>query len=302
MAKRLRQQKKEDNYKSQAVKFLIFLKNLFFAFIAAMLIKTFLIETSRVPTPSMEKTILVGDFLFVNKIVYGISTPRTIPFTNVRLPYYQLPSFSEPEKNDIVVFEYPGERDELLPDIVDNYVKRCIGEPGDTIQVVNRVVYVNGEEFDIPEQIQYQRSVSYPAGMGRSDMFPKGSNWNPDNYGPLYVPKRGDTVWVTPKNIEEWRTIIDREFGERVVTVSGDKIKIKGEFADYYVLQDDYYFMMGDNRDASYDSRFWGFVPRRNIMGQSLMIYWSWDPSIPMSDFFRLIGSVRWDRIAKLVP
>ena len=87
------------------------------------MIKTFLIETSRVPTGSMEKTIRVGDFLFVNKFIYGTSSPRNIPFTNVRLPYFQLPALREPKSKDIVVFEFPGMSDELLPSNVDNYVK-----------------------------------------------------------------------------------------------------------------------------------------------------------------------------------
>jgi len=298
---RVQKKNNEDLMKDQAKKFLIFSKNLFFAFCAAMLIKIFFIETSRVPTPSMEKTILVGDFLFVNKIVYGISTPRTIPFTDIRLPYYQFPSFSEPEKKDIVVFEYPGDKDELLPGIVNNYVKRCIGEPGDTIQIIDKVVFVNGEEFYRPPNIQYLRQGTLPAGYPVRDIFPKGAEWNQDNYGPLYIPKKGDTVWVSPSNIEKWRTIIDREFGRRVVTISGDKIKIDGQLADYYVLQDDYYFMMGDNRDDSADSRYWGFVPRRNIMGEALMIYWSWNSNIPVTSFFKLLSSVRLDRIAKIV-
>ena len=110
-------------------KFLDFWKNLFYAAIAALLIKTFLIETSRVPTGSMEQTIMVGDFLFVNKFIYGSSSPRNIPFTNITLPYFQLPAISEPEKGDIIVFEYPGDRDVLQPNEILNYVKRCVGEP-----------------------------------------------------------------------------------------------------------------------------------------------------------------------------
>ena len=116
-------------------KFFEFWKNLFFAAIAALLIKTFLIETSRVPTGSMEQTIMVGDFLFVNKFIYGSSSPRNIPFTNVALPYFQLPAISEPERGDIIVFEYPGDRDVLQPKEILNYVKRCVGEPGDTIEI-----------------------------------------------------------------------------------------------------------------------------------------------------------------------
>ncbi|GJQ61536.1 MAG: signal peptidase I [Melioribacteraceae bacterium] len=302
MAKKIvKKQTNEDIIKDNAKKFLIFLKNLFFAFLAAMTIKIFFIETSRVPTPSMEETILVGDFLFVNKIIYGISTPRNIPFTNVRLPYYQFPSFSEPDRYDIVVFEYPGSKDELLPEAVDNYVKRCIGLPGDTVKIVDRVVYVNGEEAYRPPAMQYKRQKSYPAGFPNGRIFPKGAQWNEDNFGSLYIPKKGDTIYVSPQNIAQWRTIIDREYGKRVVTIAGDKIKIDGEIVDFYVLKDDYYFMLGDNRDDSLDSRYWGFVPRRNIMGEALMIYWSWNPNVSISNIFKLLSTVRLERIAKLV-
>ncbi|MBL1214850.1 MAG: signal peptidase I [Ignavibacteriae bacterium] len=293
--------KVEDIHKTQTEKFIEFTKNLLFALIAALLIKTFLIETSRVPTGSMENTILVGDFLFVNKFIYGTSSPRNIPFTNIRLPYFQLPAIREPERKDIVVFEYPGDRDVLKPASVDNYVKRCIAVPGDTISIHNKVVKINGEEFYRPPNIQYRKPSVDPPGFRDPNIFPKGFNWNSDNYGPLAVPAKGDVVELNKYNIEMWRTLIDREYERKVVTVRGDDIFIDGKKATSYTLQDDYYFMMGDNRDDSADSRFWGFVPRRLIIGQAFLIYWSWNPAIPFSDFFNLIGSTRWDRIAKLV-
>jgi signal peptidase I len=125
-------EKKKVLPKTPKEKFIEFIKNLLFAAVAALLIKSFLIETSRVPTGSMEKTILVGDFLFVNKFIYGSSSPRNIPFTNVALPFFTLPALTEPEKGDIVVFEYPGDRDELFAREISNYVKRCVAVPGDT--------------------------------------------------------------------------------------------------------------------------------------------------------------------------
>lgn len=102
-------------------------------------------------------------------------------------------------------------------------------------------------------------------------------------------------------NIEQWRTIIDREYLKRVVSVEGEKIFIDGKEANSYTLKKDYYFMMGDNRDESWDSRFWGFVPRDKIVGEAFLIYWSWDPSIEFSDFFKLLGTTRLNRIAKFV-
>ncbi len=293
--------KKKKLPKTPQQKFWEFIKNLFFAAVAAFLIKTFFIETSRVPTGSMERTILVGDFLFVNKFIYGSSSPRNIPFTNIELPYFQLPAIREPEPKDIVVFEYPGDRDELKPREISNYVKRCIGTPGDTIKVVNKVVFVNGKEFFRPPKIQYLKNYTTPEEAVNSRIFPKGCGWNEDNYGPLIIPKKGDIVELTPYNVEIYRTLIDRQYGRRVVTVEGQDVYIDGKFAKTYTFPQDYYFMMGDNRDDSADSRFWGFVPRDKIIGQAFMIYWSWNPEIPFSEFFRLMGSIRWGRIAKLV-
>ena len=287
--------------KTQKQKFIEFWKNLLFAAVAALIIKTFLIETSRVPTGSMEKTIMVGDFLFVNKFIYGSSSPRTILFTDVKLPYFQLPALREPKRGNIVVFEYPGDRDELSPAIINNYVKRCIGVPGDTIEVVDKVVFVNGKEAPRAQQIQYITDYCTPKGVINSHIFPKGAHFNEDNYGPVVVPRKGEVINLTTDNIDQWLTIIDREFGDNVVTVEGNQIMIKGKPVTSYILKQDYFFMMGDNRDDSADSRYWGFVGRDKIIGQALMIYWSWDPSIPFSDFFNLLGSVRIGRIAKLV-
>ncbi len=299
-----KEEKKEKTVKVSRTpvrRFIDFLKNLLFAAVAALLIKTFLIETSRVPTGSMEKTILVGDFLFVNKFIFGASSPRTIPFTNIVLPYFQMPAIREPERGDIVVFEYPGDRDQLIPISIDNYVKRCIGIPGDTIFIRDKVAFVNGEEAWRPPHIQYINPYTTPDGVVNPRIFPKGSNFNEDNYGPIVVPKKGDIIPLSFENIEAWRTIIDREFGRRVVTIEGNQILIDKKPATSYTITKDYYFMMGDNRDDSADSRFWGFVPRDKIVGQAFLIYWSWNPAIPFSDFFNLLGSVRVGRIAKLV-
>jgi len=278
-----------------------FIKNLLFALIAALLIKSFLIETSRVPTGSMERTIRVGDFLFVNKFIYGSSSPRNIPFTDIALPYFQLPAFKDPDRGEIVVFIYPGDRDDLHPKGITNYVKRCMATPGDTIQIINKVVFINGKEAPIPQHIQYLNPYPTPAGVARPYIFPKGSGWNEDNYGPYVIPKKGDIIKLSPKNIEKWRTIIDREFDKRVVSVRNGKVYIEGKQTDTYTIKKDYYFMMGDNRDDSADSRFWGVVPRDLIVGEALMIYWSWDPKYSFAEPFKLLGSIRFNRIAKIV-
>ncbi|MEE9430056.1 MAG: signal peptidase I [Melioribacteraceae bacterium] len=289
------------NKKTKVGKIFEFWKNLFFAALAALLIKTFLIETSRVPTGSMEKTILVGDFLFVNKFIYGSSSPRNIMFTNITLPYFQLPAISEPKRGDIIVFEYPGDRDVLIPKDILNYVKRCVAEPGDEIEIKNKVVYINGEEAHRPYNIQYLQRNVLAKNYTRPDIFPKGSGWNKDHFGPLKIPKKGDVIKLTLENIEIYRILIDRNYGKRVVKIKGKDIYIDGKQTNEYTVPQDYYFAMGDNRDDSADSRYWGFVPRGKIIGEALMIYWSWNPNIPFSNFFKLLGSTRFNRVAKIV-
>ncbi len=279
-----------------------FFESLIFALIAAFFIITFIVQNTRIPTGSMEDTILVGDFVLVNKFIYGSSSPRYIPFTSIPLPYFTLPALREPKRKDIVVFEFPGNKDQMHADDRGvQYVKRCIGLPGDTIQIIDKVVFVNGKQFWIPPHIRYLSPYAKPPGIVEPRIFPKGAPWNEDNYGPLIVPKKGWTIPLNADNIEKWRTIIDREYGKRVVKVDGNTITIEGKPVNSYTFKKDYYFMMGDNRDDSLDSRFWGFVPRDAIVGEAFIILFSWDRDIPFSDLFRLIGSVRPERILKLL-
>ena len=274
-------------------------KALVFALVFAIFLKLFFIEAYRIPTSSMEQTLLIGDFLLVNKFIYGISTPRNIPFTDIRIPYIKLPAFKEPHHGDVVVFDYPGGRDELQPMVVDNYVKRLIGEPGDTVQIINKVLYVNGQVFPNPPGAQFSPHT-YKKDIAQGNIFPAGSGWNEDNYGPLLVPRKGDIIKITPKNIDAWKIFIMREkhfvdfYNDSVITI--DNIK-----CDEYKVERDYYFMMGDNRNNSSDSRFWGFMPGDNILGEAIIIYWSWDSKIPFSEFGSLINSIKWDRIAKAI-
>jgi len=279
-----------------------FFESLLFAGIAAFFIITFVIQNTRIPTGSMEGTILVGDFVLVNKFIFGSSSPKYIPFTEVEIPYFRLPAIREPRRKDIVVFEYPGDRDQLVPNELGvNYVKRCIGLPGDTVQIINKVVFVNGKEFWIPPHIKYLNPYAKPKEYVEPRIFPKGMPWNEDNYGPLIVPKKGYRIRLTPDNVEQWRSIIDREYGKRVVDIEGNVVTIEGMPVTYYTLKKDYYFMMGDNRDDSLDSRFWGFVSRDMIVGEAFITLFSWDRDIPFSQFIKLIGSIRPERILKLL-
>lgn len=259
------------------------------------------VQGSRVPTPSMETTIMTGDFLLVNKLAYDLTTPRNIPFTNIALPFTQALKWNDPKRGDIVVFEFPGNRDEVKNAAIKNYVKRCVAIPGDTVEVRNKVLFVNGKQAPIPTHTQYVRNYTLPEGFVDSEAFPKGVSQNGDNYLPLVVPKKSDVIILSSANIEQWKTFIDREFGRDVVSVRDGKVFIDEKETSEYKVTDDYYFMMGDNRDNSLDSRYWGFVPRRNVLGKPMIAYWSWDSNISTTSVFELLASIRFNRIGKIV-
>ena len=211
--------------------------------IMVFFIRVTTVEAFRIPTGSMENTLLVGDFLLVNKFVYGIRTPDWIgiPFTDIgfSIPATRLPAPSKVKPGDIVVFKYP-----LDPSL--NYIKRCIAGPGQTLEIRDRQVYVDGVAMPNPPASQFTSPAPIRAGLGERGIFsPQGVAWNHDNYGPITIPEG-------------------------------------------------HYFMMGDNRDNSADSRYWGFLPEEDIVGKALIIYFSWDKNQGISKFYK---SVRFSRI-----
>jgi len=272
---------------------------LVFAALVAFFLKIFFLEAYRIPTGSMENTLLVGDFLLVNKFVYGSTTPRNIPFTDIRIPYFRFPELKDPKKGDVVVFDFPGNRDELQSPEVVNYIKRLIAEPGDTLHIINKVVYVNRQLFPTPPNGRSEPRIQ-SGNITDPRIFPKGSGWNEDNYGPLRIPMKGDVIHLTPENFDMWRMFILKE-GHSAQMAPSNEIVIDGKPILDYTVERDYYFMMGDNRNNSLDSRFWGFMPKDNVVGEALIIYWSWDPSVPFSQIGRLLGTIRWNRIAKII-
>ena len=220
------------NTKKQSImdKVIELVKQILVAVIIYLFISTTTIKATQIYSGSMENTLLVGDLLFINKFIYGIK----IPYTDIRLP-----SLKNPKMGDIVVFKYP--KDESV-----NYVKRCVAVEGQTVEIRDKVLYVDGKPFSNTEGIKFTRP-SLPSSYIESDIFP-GGNGNRDNYGPVTIPKG-------------------------------------------------YLFMMGDNRDNSFDSRYWGFMPKKNIVGKPIIIYWSWNKEIPYWDIFH---KVRWSRIGTL--
>jgi len=280
-----------------------YLESLLFAVVAVFILKTFVIEAFRIPTGSMENTLLVGDFLLVNKFIYGATTPRYIPFTDIRLPFVRFPAVREPRPGDIIVFEYPGNRDELWRSKSIDYIKRCVAVGGDTVEIIDRVLYVNGKPFPKLPHMKFENRGVNPKGYPDLGIFPRGVGWNKDNYGPIVVPRKRDVLHLSPENIEQWRVFIQRE-GHSVRYTTGARgatIWIDDQETNTYTVERDYLFMMGDNRDNSLDSRFWGFLPKDNIIGEAMIIYWSWDPDIPFEDFFRLVRSIRWKRIGNVI-
>ncbi len=275
---------------------------LVWAAVVAFLIKVFLFEAYRIPTGSMENTLLVGDFLLVTKFTYGATTPRNIPFTNIRIPYFRLPGFKDPKPGDIIVFDFPGERDEKESPEVLNYIKRCVALPGDEIKVVNKVLYRNGVIFPNPPQSKFISPLQ-PANVSNPRIFPKNSGWNEDNYGPVRVPKKGDMIKLDANNFEGWKMFIMKEGHDNVRLENNGIVYVDGNELrnNEYKVERDYLFMMGDNRNNSLDSRFWGFMPVDNVVGEAFMIYWSWDANISFANFFDLIGSIRWNRIGTLI-
>ncbi len=213
--------------------------------IMVFFIRTAVVEAYRIPSSSMEDTLLIGDFLMVNKFLYGIRTPDWIgiPFTEIGfdIPHTRTPGLREPRRGDVIVFKYPRD-----PSV--NYIKRCVGLPGDTLEIRDKIVMINGKPFPDPAEAKYTDWRIEPAGVKERGIYPPGAG-NRDNYGPIIIP-------------------------------------------------DGNYFMMGDNRDNSSDSRYWGFLPEDAILGKALIIYFSWDKYVP---FYRFYDSIRWKRIASLI-
>ena len=266
---------------------------------AFLLLNSFVLASFEVPTGSMENEIMSGDFLLVNKFVFGGTTPKTIPFTNKRLPSFKLPALWKVERGDIIVFMFPGMQNEVEPPEFAYYLKRCIAVAGDTIQVINRVVYVNGEPAPVPRNIKFNSPLIKPTGYTDPRIFPRGAAFSEDNYGPVVIPKKGDNVHLTAESSDQWEIFLRRE--GHAVDLRDGRVFIDGKESTDYTVERDYVFGMGDNRDNSLDSRFWGFIPVDAIVGKPLITYWSWDPDIPIYEITSKLSSIRLHRLGTLV-
>ncbi|MFA6150033.1 MAG: signal peptidase I [Chitinophagaceae bacterium] len=363
-----------------------------FAIIAATIIRTFFIEAYTIPTPSMEGSMLVNDFLFVSKTAYGPRIPNTpiafplvhntMPITggksyseSVHWKYKRLPGFGNVERNDVVVFNFPN-GDTVVAEMPDqdyydicrksggreavhsmytiitrpvdkkeNYIKRCIGLPGDKLQIIDGIVYINdkpGEVFPhsqmhyivetntagLSQDFLEDNHIQFLEGAGNkyllnvpndkleilrknpnvvnialqqlprlstADMaFPHDAvnfQWNRDNYGPFVVPKKGVTITLSAANIAFYRRIIANYEGNQLEEKDG-KFFINGKETNSYTFKMDYYWMMGDNRHDSADSRYFGFVPEDHIVGKASFVWLSYEGSLFNLRWKRLLRSV----------
>jgi len=375
---------------------------LIFAAIAATFIRMFFIEAYTIPTSSMEKSLLVGDYLFVSKVAYGPKMPNTpiafpfvhhtMPFSKearsfvewVKWPYNRLAGFGEVKRNDVVVFNFPEGDTVLLDDMnssyykycrdfgrteiwnrhgsriisrpvdkCENYIKRCVAISGDSLQVIHGQVFINGkpqetipgiqyhylvrtngtrindmflDQLNIPEVERgfdpangYYTSMNLneetlaeikklsnvvgiekyenlePEQMTRSIFpFSKDYAWTEDNFGPLWIPKKDVTVALNLKNLPIYERLIST-YERNQLEVKDSSIFINGKVATTYTFKMDYYFMMGDNRHNSADSRFWGFVPEDHVVGKGSFIWLSLnkDKSFP--------SNIRWSRMFSVI-
>lgn len=388
-----------------------------FAVIAATIIRTFFIEAYTIPTSSMEKSLLVGDFLFVSKMSYGPRLPMTplaVPFTHhtipglnikayvewISLPFHRFFGFGDVQRNDAVVFNYPdgdtvalnaqdrsyyalvrhygrdtvcnkkafGEIVARPIDKRENYIKRCVGIAGDTLQIIDAQVYINhkplqladnaqfnyvvqtnGEELnyrffdkcDITDGLKYKDvyqdylndpslaekfyktdSNQYYLCLTREnaikikeigsvkkvtraikskqtwnpDIFPYDTlhKWNEDNFGPIIIPKRGMKINIDMNNISLFVRIIDVYEGNKL-EIKNNKIYINNVESNSYTFKMNYYWLMGDNRHNSADSRFWGFVPEDHVVGKAVFVWLSLDKNK------KFLNKIRWNRLFSFV-
>jgi signal peptidase I len=277
----------------------LLIKILVLVLILALILKIFVVDAFTIPTGSMKNTLLEGDFLLVNKTAYSISTPYQIPFIGKRLSKTELILTGKPEFNDVVAFEIPSNIYDPTSEEYSILIKRIIGLPGDTIEIKDQILYINNNKYRTPSYIKIILNES-PIEKVNKELFPYNNKWSLENYGPIVIPQKGMEVELDPKNILLWQNAINTDYGKKVVSVEGSVINIDNKPTRKYVFEKDYYFVLGDNRKNSIDSRYFGYIPEEWLIGKAFMIYWSKLPvqSSGISDYF---SSIRFSRLMQSI-
>jgi len=326
-----------------------------FAVVVMLIVRTLFFDLFRIPTPSMEKSLMVGDYLFVSKLHYGTRTPMTIgiPFTSVYLkgiqfPFFRIPGFSEVKRDDAIVFNWPADNVSAI-DRRMHYIKRVVGLPGETVEIKEKIVHIDGnaqkllpgmqqswrvlkterrvqlsnswlDEIGVTEVIQTENPLVLlvvgtegaieqirqrpwvekiePAITLNDDrysqlMYPPGRGYTPDSFGPITIPAKGDKITLTDEVWPVIEKVISRYEGRTTGRSADGSFLIDGFAATTYTVKQDYFFVMGDNRDNSEDSRFWGFVPMDHVVGKALFVYFSWDTGSRLPRFERIFSKIR---------
>jgi signal peptidase I len=276
-----------------------FFKVVLLVALIALIIKAFAFDAFQIPSTSMENTLKPGDFILANKFAYHISTPREIPYTNVHLTQHKFFEVDKPKINDVVVFEFPEgfENDPLRSG--SKYVKRIIAGPHDTLRITDGKIFVNGKTIDLPETFKTLNYTEKNDWVHDEIIYPPGAKWNRVSYGPIIIPAKGDTIKISPENFERWQSVIVMDHGKRSLLSEGTIVTLDGKAIFEYVLTQDHYFVIGDNFEASMDSRHFGFVTDNMIVGKALFIYWSFDSKKVAPGPLGFLSAIRADRIFK---
>jgi len=278
-----------------------FFKILVLVAIIALIIKAFAFDAFKIPSASMENTLLPGDFIIANKFAYEFSTPHEIPFLNVPIPYKNLIDVSKPKVKDIVVFQFPRgfENDSLRNN--SKYIKRIVAGPHDTLKIVDGEIFVNGRIIVLPSTIKISKERERSGWVIDDKIYPPGAKWNKYNYGPIVIPGKGDTIKISPENFEKWQSIIVMDFGERALIPEGTIITLAGKAISEYVLKQDHYFVIGDNSEVSMDSRYFGFITDNMIIGKAMFIYWSYNSNKTAPGPLGFLSAIRGDRLFRFI-
>jgi signal peptidase I len=274
------------------------LKNIFRVLILLILlsiiIRAFFLGAFQISTSSMANSLLLGDFIIVNLAAYKIKTPGYFPILGFSIPSLKLINTGNPEINDVILFSFPGVYNDIDPLYSTSIVKRISAGPGDTLQIINKGIYVNGIEVELPESVLRSFNNIKPEGKEDEGIYYSGSGWNNHNYGTIIIPAKGDTIHINPENIHIWKQLIVFEYEEKVVREEGSVITIKGKPVRDYIVQKDQYFVLGDNFSNSRDSRHFGFINEDMIIGKAMFIYWSVNRINSEGSIF---SGIRWERL-----